>query len=464
MTRFLVSAAAAVCGGTLAGSDVPVARPWRCDSREVGAGDGFVAIRGAKTDGQLYIKQAAERGASVVLAERRGLEEAGISPQNFPGVSFIVTERSAEESLALIASEYLRRVSPKTLAITGSVGKTTTRELMSAALAQRLKVHAAIRSFNTIIGCALTVLSMAEDTEALVLELGTNHFGEISELVKYFPPEIAVITEIAPAHLEGFGSLEGVLRAKLEICESAKLKEVIYNYDNKLLRKAMSYNYNNIIKSGVGRTVGADIFIENCSVTLNDDGPRTTATCSDGGENFSMSSPLFGEQHAYNMCYAYAAAKSCGVSAQETAKAFAAMKELGGRGLCLRTERGGWVIDESYNANPASMRAAICNARAAAESRALPKRAALGGMRELGESTPEWHRAILAELSDFDCVLLLGGEWLCGVQLAPNARLCSSLDEMKSLAVTECEKGGIFLVKGSNSYRLKEVVAALTAR
>ena len=193
---FTVSDAAAACGGISYGPEAEAARAWRCDSREVRAGDGFAAIRGAKTDGHLYIKQAAEQGSRVVLAEREGLEGAGIRPEDFPGVSFIVTERRTEEALALAASEYLRRVAPKTIAITGSVGKTTTRELTAAALAQRYKVHSAVRSFNTIIGCALTVLSMAEETEALVLELGTNHFGEIAEMVKYFPPDTTVESAI----------------------------------------------------------------------------------------------------------------------------------------------------------------------------------------------------------------------------------------------------------------------------
>ena len=239
---FTVSDAAAACGGKFYGPEAEAARAWRCDSREVRGGDGFAAIRGAKTDGHLYIKQAAEQGSRVVLAEREGLEGAGIRPEDFPGVSFIVTERRTEEALALAASEYLRRVAPKTIAITGSVGKTTTRELTAAALAQRYKVHSAVRSFNTIIGCALTVLSMAEETEALVLELGTNHFGEIAEMVKYFPPETVIITEVAPAHLEGFGSVEGVLRAKLEICGSAKLKKIIFNCDNALLREMLATN------------------------------------------------------------------------------------------------------------------------------------------------------------------------------------------------------------------------------
>lgn len=460
---FTVSDAAAACGGKIYGPEAEAARAWRCDSREVRAGDGFAAIRGAKTDGHLYIKQAAEQGARVVLAEREGLEGAGISPEDFPGVSFIVTERRTEEVLALAASEYMRRVAPKTIAITGSVGKTTTRELTAAALAQRYKVHSAVRSFNTIIGCALTVLSMAEDTEALVLELGTNHFGEIAEMVKYFPPETVIITEVAPAHLEGFGSVEGVLRAKLEICGSAKLKKIIFNCDNALLREAMSHNYDNVIKIGVGREAGAEISIEECRVALSEGGPSTSVRCREAGREVTLSAPLFGEQHAYNMCFALAAAESCGVSAQETARGFAAMAQLGGRGLCRRTARGVWVIDEAYNANPASMRAAIRNARAAAESLGLRKCAALGGMRELGESAPEWHREILEAAAGFDSVLLLGDEWKeCGAPLADNFTLCSSLDELVARALEESAKGGLILVKGSNSYGLKKAVAALT--
>ncbi len=463
MMSYPLSDAAAACNGTLIGQNIPTARGWKCDSREVKAGDGFVAIRGAKTDGHLYIKEAAERGAAVVLAEGEGLEKAAVRPEDFPGVSFIVAQR-AEEALALAASEYLRRVMPLTFAITGSVGKTTTRELTTAALSTKYRVHSAVRSYNTIIGCALTVLSMPEDTEALVLELGTNHFGEISDMVRYFPPETAIITEIAPAHLEGFGSVEGVLRAKLEICESQALKRIIYNRDNSLLREAMSHNYNNVTKIGVGRSVGADLVIEECRVELRDGGPRTSVRLRGGGECL-LSSPLFGRQHAYNMSLAYAAAESCGVDAESAERGFASLAQLGGRGECLRTSSGGWVIDEAYNANPASVSAAIDNVRAAAENLGLRKSALLGGMRELGESSPRWHKSVLASLADFDSVILIGGEWEnCGAELPQNAVLCASLDEAARLAAEEETKGGLILVKGSNSYGLKKAVTALMER
>lgn len=461
---FTAAEAAAACGGVHYGPDTDAARQWRCDSREVRGGDGFAAIRGAKTDGHLYIKQAAEQGAAVILAEREGLERAGVNPNDFPAVSLIVTERRTEEALALIAAEYLRRVTPKTIAITGSVGKTTTRELTTAAIASKRRVHGAVKSFNTIIGCALTALSMPEDTEVLVLELGTNHFGEIAEMVKYFPPETVVITEVVPAHLEGFGSVEGVLRAKLEICGSSKLSKIIYNYDNSLLRDVMSHNYDNVIKTGVGYGGGADLSIESCAVALGEGGPATSISCRFEGMEYAFTAPLFGRQHAYNICFAIAAAMDCGVSAEDAAAGFASMKQLGGRGLCRRAA-GGWVIDEAYNANPASMKAAVQNAEEAAHSLGLKKTAVLAGMRELGESAAKYHRDILSMLSGFDSVFLLGAEWAeCGAPLAQNMRLCGSLDEMTGLVEKDGLDGRLVLVKGSNSYCLKKVVSALTER
>src|SRR5690606_28355817 len=120
-------------------------------------------------------------------------------------------------------------------------------ELTVSLLQPYKKVHSAIRSFNTVIGCSLTVLAMPECTEILILEFGTNHFGEIRDMVALFPPHIAIITEVAPAHLEGFKNIEGVLNAKMEICDSEKLEMVIYNSDNDLLNDRLSYNYNNIL-------------------------------------------------------------------------------------------------------------------------------------------------------------------------------------------------------------------------
>lgn len=462
MAGFLSTEGALLCAGKHYGPARPVSRRWRSDSRELCAGEGFVAIKGARTDGHLYLRQAVERGAELLLIDLDEIAAVDFSDPRFKDVSVIAVPNS-QEALAALAEEYLRRVAPRVVAITGSVGKTTVRELTTAALAKRWRVHSAIRSFNTIIGCSLTVLAMAEDTEVLVLELGTNHFGEISEMVKRFPPEIAVITEAAPAHLEGFGSVEGVMRAKSEICESRALTEIVFNNDNKLIREYMSYNYDNVKKIPVGRGGGSEVAILNAWIELGPNGPRTSASYSDSNGEFTLACSLFGLQHASNMGYAFAVARALGVTKDETAAAFEEMPPISGRGLCRRCSANGWIIDEAYNANPASMSAAVKNTRAAAQRLGLKKCAVLGGMRELGSSAEEWHRLILAEIADFDDVLLLGEEWRFAEESLPSAaRLCGSLDEILEIVGQRDLSESILLVKGSNSYGLRRVVEAFS--
>lgn len=463
MIEFTTEDAAAACKGKAYGPVVSITRTWRSDSRGVSEGDAFTAIRGAVTDGHLYIPQTVESGARVILAAADEIEKIRPERPEYAGVSFIAAEDTVKAA-ALIAEEYLRRTAPHVTAITGSVGKTTARELIYAAMKKKKKVHAAVRSFNTIIGCSLTVLSMPADTEELILELGTNHFGEISELVGHFKPQTAIITEVAPAHLEGFGSVEGVLKAKTEICSSPNLREIIYNNDNDLLREHMSYNYNNVKKISVGRREDSAVRVLGHSVSLGPDGPKTRAQYSFGGRRIMLESPLFGAQHAMNMGYALAAASLAGVSSEDIAEALAGMPQISGRGLCRRTS-GGWVIDEAYNANPASMKAAVANTREAARDIGAKKRAVIGGMREMGASSPQWHAHVIEDLRDFDSVKLLGDEWNgCGADLGPNMELFASLEELLSSLDGSYSDGSVVLVKGSNSYGLKKAVAALTEK
>lgn len=460
MFFFPASEGAKICGGRLAGPDREVSAHWACDSREVSRGGAFVALKGASTDGHLYIEGAAASGAKLMLVSEEELEKQGLADK-FGDISFIAV-KDTEASLCQLAREYLRRMAPKILAITGSVGKTTTRELTAAALRQRFRVHSAVRSFNTLIGCSLTILSMPADTEVLVLELGTNHFGEIAEMTESFPPEIAVITEVAPCHLEGFGTVEGVLRAKTEICGSRNLKTVIYNYDNELLRNYFAQHKDSITALSAGRSEGADFKIGKTSVELSEDGPHTDTELSAAGKICTLSSPLFGLQHAYNMTYAFAAALELGVSPGDAAAGIAGTKAISGRGVCRRIAARGWLIDEAYNANPLSMHAAIVNARDAAERLGMRRCAILGGMRELGESSDFWHRKIVDEICDFDEVMLLGSEWSACGELPANSRLFSSMEDLMPAAASLVRDNAVILVKGSNSYGLKHIAGAFS--
>ena len=454
------SEAAGWCGGRLYGPDSDLCRVWRSDSREVAAGDAFVALRGAKTDGHLYLAQAVKQGAALVLLEESAVEKLDLSGPACAKVSFIAVPDSGA-ALTRIAEMYLAAVSPRVAGITGSVGKTTTRELSVAVLRKKYKVHSAIRSFNTIIGCSLTVLSMPPDTDILVLELGTNHFGEIREMVSHFPPDTAVITEVAPAHLEGFGSVEGVLRAKTEICQSPRLKCMVYNADNALLHSYM-LTKRFMSSTAVGRAHDADLRAVSEKISLDAEGARFEAEFESRFGVVAASVSLFGLQHVYNVGYAIALGRYFSVPDGDIKAALAEFRPLGGRGVCKKMGASSWLIDEAYNANPSSLGAALDNVAAVCENGAkFDMYAVLGGMRELGKSSALWHERMLAKTSLFREVLLLGEEW-APLALPANAKLCSSLDDAAERVSQMDVSSGVLLVKGSNSYGLKKLVEALT--
>ncbi len=450
------------CNGRLFGPDIQLSRSWKSDSRDIAPGDAFVAIKGAKTDGHLYVHQAIERGAQLLLVDISNMGGLLLDRAEFAGVTAIAVSDTTS-ALAKIAQIYLRELAPQVIGITGSVGKTTTRELMVSLLRRKFKTHCAIRSFNTIIGCSLTILAMPRDTEILILELGTNHFGEIHEMVSLFPADIAVITEVAPAHLEGFGNIEGVLRAKLEICEPEKLKHLIFNADNDLLREALSCKFSNISKIGVGYRGDAKLKITDTKISLDRSGAAIKAEYSYLNKSITFEAPLFGMQHAYNIGYAYAVGHHFGVSDDEIKAAFAEFSPIAGRGICKKLQNNNWVIDEAYNANPSSMSAAIENILILAGSQHFKLLAVLGGMRELGESSVFWHKKIFDMTEKFEKVVLFGEEWYDpSLKLRANTERYKEFEDITNLFSTQEMSDSVILIKGSNSYGLKRLVALLT--
>lgn len=462
MSQSWVSDAALWSGGIHYGPDIQLCRSWKNDSRDVGPGDAFVALKGEKTDGHNFVHRAVERGAKLLLVNSDKIEELMLMEPEYGGIAVIAVP-DTEKALAEIAREYLKVQAPKVIGITGSVGKTTTRELTASLLQSGNKVHSALRSFNTVIGCSLTILAMPEGTEILILEFGTNHFGEIRDMVSLFPPHLAIITEVAPAHLEGFKDIEGVLSAKMEICGSEKLETIIYNSDNELLKKELSYNYNNIKKIGVGKKEESGLKILDSAVSLAGEGAQLISAYCLCGKRFELKTGLFGLQHSYNVGYAFLAAESFGVDIPEAAEILSKFMPISGRGICKKKPQNQWVIDEAYNANPRSMMAAIENTINVAESSGLAAYAVLGGMRELGGASAHWHREILRSVSAFSKVILLGEEWFDStVEMPDNAQRHRSFEEITGLTQTVTFPDSVVLIKGSNSYGLKRLVALLT--
>ena len=425
------------------------------DSREVKAASareacGFVALCGKNTDGHLYIEQALSDGAQFIVGKISG------KPRNFPeNVPYIALE-DTEKDLAYIAKKYIDKSALKEIiAITGSVGKTTTREAVRRVLEKKYRVHAAERSFNTLIGCAVSVLSMPVDTEILVLEFGANKRGEILELTDILAPSIAVITEVAPVHLDGFKTISGVLDGKMEITHSRNLKTFIYNADNLLLSSSAEEVRKKCRVLSIGRSNIADYRINDiskkCCLPMEWELIHK--------EHSQVMSALFWGKHPmYALSFAAAIGNELGVEDDKICKAVNEFKPLCGRGQIILVGEGRIIIDDAYNANPASMTASLSSfLELQVEGK---KWAVLGDMRELGEDELKYHKDVSELFSGIDKVILIGEIWkaaLSELQLKNCLYLDDWHDAYKYISLSNDWRA--MLVKGSNCHKLEELVA-----
>lgn len=443
--------------------DEVITQTFRVDSREIARGDGFIAMRGERTDGHLFIEKAINAGASIVILEHDHFAKHKDDLEKLGAMYLIAKDGTTSENAAVaLASAWLRDVAPKTVGITGSVGKTTTREMLACVLRERYRVHAAPKSYNTLIGCAMTILSMRHDTDVIVLELGTNHPGEISAMVENFPIENAIITEICEAHLEGLGSLAGVLKAKMEITASRDLKYMSYNFDNAILRDAVTSLKDRIDLFGVGGQ-GADIKISGVKQSVSEDGEATLtfAISRQGGTPIDVSASIYGGHNAINAALAYSAASKYGVTSEKFINAFDKIRSPKGRNGLHITPRGAIVIDDTYNANPASMTQALKNAADIDLKDGSRLVAILGGMRELGKASADLHRRIFEKTGAFDEIHLVGAEWGAVADIDKRATIWKDAASFISSAKLDLPRGSVVLVKGSRFYALEDVVKAV---
>ena len=421
------------------------------DSREVTSGDAFIALEGEKTDGHKYIPQAIENGA-VLLIVRKGKAPEDV---NIPVIELDEPERD----LALIASKKLRAHElHDIIAITGSVGKTTTRAALQLVLYEKFRVHATERNMNTLIGCAAAIMAMPKETEILILEFGTNKPGEIRELSEYFPPTIAILTAIAPAHLEGLKTVEGVLEEKLEITRPSSIDKIIFNNDNQYLSEAFKY----IVKSmGVGEARDSDfvLSIDNSEYTL----PALSFVLAlrQTQEIARYTANIWGRHNAMPLALAAAAGHELGISLQESSEALSNFEAIYGRGKIIMRDDGRFIVDDSYNANPASMRASL---QTFARIKASGKIAVLGEMRELGEDSVKYHAELKPLLEDIDDVILVGNIWHEALDNHSGFTFVSDWKEglvcVKKIMETDSWSG--ILIKGSNSIGLSNIVKELS--
>jgi UDP-N-acetylmuramoyl-tripeptide--D-alanyl-D-alanine ligase len=421
------------------------------DSREVGPGDLFVAMPGTARDGHEFVEGAFGSGAAGAIVSR---------PVN--GSHVLVDDTFA--ALQALAKASRKRSKAKILGVTGSVGKTSTKEALYAALDRNRpgKVHRSVKSYNNHTGVPLSLARMPRDAEFAVLEMGMNHSGEIRGLTAQVRPHLALITAIAPAHIENLGSIEAIADAKAEIFEGLEQEGVaIIPNDtpqrDQLVRAARRHA-ERIITFGTG---DADVHAVH-AVTADPGGSLISAALLDRELTFTISQR--GEHWVSNALAVLAAVEALGEDVAVAGLALADMAGLKGRGeRHMIACDGGEVllIDESYNANPASVAATLKSL--GAERDVTRRIAVLGPMRELGEHSGELHAGLAPAVRDarVDRLILIGEE------MAPLAQALGgdfgtvrvgSVDEATDAVMGLLQPGDAILVKASNSIGLAKLV------
>lgn len=392
MIKLQLSEIANAVDGTLIGEDETI-DAISTDSRTLAAKDVFLALRGAKFDGHKFVQQAENTGCSAVIVDH----DCQLN------IAQIVV-KDTHKALGKIGAYVKEKVSPKTVGITGSSGKTTVKEMVAAILARLGKVLATKGNFNNDIGVPLTLLRLEADHDFAVVEMGANHMGEIAYTSALVQPDVAVINNIAAAHLEGFGDLCGVARAKGEIYEGMKSDGVaLYNQDCKLANKWQWRLVDKTVKT-FSCYNKADCYSND--VVLDDNGCASfNLYCEQVGSTFvELSVP-----GRHNVCNAVAAASIAlefGASLEDIRLGLAEMAPVKGRLNLHHLDGNCKLIDDSYNANVESIKAASDLLASYPGKRVL----ILGDMGELGTNARSYHQEVgeYAAGRDIDELLTLG--------------------------------------------------------
>ncbi|WP_348628698.1 UDP-N-acetylmuramoylalanyl-D-glutamyl-2,6-diaminopimelate--D-alanyl-D-alanine ligase [Methylovirgula sp. 4M-Z18] len=431
------------------------------DTRTLEQGDLFVAIKGEASDGHDYVAAAFDKGAAAAV-----VDEAHVDQVKGHGPLYIVHEvLPALERLGRAARQ---RSKARIIAVTGSVGKTTTKEALREVLSSFAPTHASVASYNNHWGVPLTLARMPASARFGVLEIGMNHAGEITPLVDMVRPHVAIVTTVAPVHLEYFSSVEAIAEAKAEIFSGiakgglAILPRDVAQYDV-LREKAKASPAGHIITFGEHEEADARLL----SSTVRDDGTLVEASILGQRLSYVIGAP--GKHMAMNSLAVLVAARAVGADLRTATQALARFAPQSGRGarVTLHLPEGEAIlIDESYNANPVSMRAALSLLGQSQPHDQGRRIAVIGDMLELGDNAPELHRNLIGDLEANSVDLLFGAGPLTHhlFEAAPEhmrghwaERSADIEDALRNVV----RAGDVIMVKGSNGSRMGPVVAAL---
>ena len=448
MTSLRLDWVAEVTGGQLIG-DAVTAEGVATDSRKITVGQLFFALSGAREDGHAHIAAALAGGAAGVVAARKG--DYGCP---------VVLVEDTRQALSMLARAYMQRTTVRVVAITGSVGKTSCKELTAAAIGSQFSVLKSAGNQNTEIGLPMSVLCH-EREEFMVLEMAMRGLGQIAHLTEIAPPDVAVVTNIGEAHIELLGSRDNIARAKAEILQGSKNSAIaVLNRDDEYFEYLSRRAKGQMISFGMHSR--ADWVIgEGEADTLG----RYSFTLCRGSEKHFVRSPWPGRHHVYNAAAAVTSAAAVGVDPAKAIDAIAVCAPSEQRLNVIVSPAGVVVIDDTYNASPISMLAALATL---SETKAAGRRiAVLGSMYELGLRSLPAHREVgSAAAAVCDIVITVGREAqdiAAGVSscVTKPVYTCQTPAEAVLLLKREVRPGDVVLIKGSRGLRMEQIVAAL---
>lgn len=456
MTGMTLKAIAAACGGTLHndnGNEATV-KGVELDSRKLQEGYLFIATKGERVDGHSFIPQAFEKGCYGVICEKLPDEPAG---------PCILAEDSLK-ALQDIAAYYREQLQIKVVGITGSVGKTSTKEVIASTLARKYRVLKTEGNFNNEIGLPLTILKIRGEHEVAVLEMGINHFGEMHRLSRMAKPDVCVITNIGQCHLEYLGDRDGILKAKTEMFDFMNPEGVVClnGDDDKLITVTDIYGKRPVF---FGKSDSCDIRAVDV-VNYGLDGSAAYVKekgCDAADKMWQVRIHVPGEHMVMNAMAAVAVGRTLGMTEEEMTKGIAATASVGGRSNIIRTKNY-TVIDDCYNANPVSMKAAV----ELLDTATTRKVAILGDMFELGEDEKKLHREVGSFITHkkIDVVIGIGAlaeELYLGAKEG-NSECHHYLTKEEMLAEADniLQKGDTILIKASHGMGFQQLVEFVT--
>ncbi len=408
------------------------------DSRTVSKGQMFFALWGENYNGNKFAAEALEKGASCAV----------IDDPLFETENTILVDDCLNELQAL-ATHYRKELKVPVLAITGTNGKTTTKELIAAILSKSKKVHYTHGNLNNHIGVPLTILSAPEDTQMMIIEMGANHIGEIRTLCLIVRPDFGIITNIGTAHIEGFGSFDGVVKAKTELYEYLRKVNgvALYNDKNPLLSEKIFKNVNRAVP--FSDPTGIELIIEQVPSAMNIELKATYQH-----QIYNIKTNLFGSYNLENLKAAIATGLFFDVGMKNIIDAVENYQPANNRSQVKKTKNNTLICD-AYNANPTSMHLAL---KAFSELAEDNKMVILGDMLELGEKSEEEHTKILEEVLSYKLVnsILVGPVF---EKVAARSGMQTFLEKGKLIEYLKSEpvKGRTILIKGSRGMGLEKI-------